>query len=82
MRRFFIHFRTTDGTTANDLEGIDLPNLEAAIEAAKDSIRELIGKDLALGRKNPLEAAIIADENGMETLTIPANLALLGLPQS
>jgi hypothetical protein len=82
MPRFFIHFRTADGTIANDQEGIDLPNLEDASEAAKHSIRELIGNDLKSDRLNPVEAAIIADENGRELVTIPTNDALLGLTQS
>jgi len=71
MPKFYIHF-LNGGQLAKDDEGIDLPNLEKAREAALISAREIVADNVKGNAKNPLRAVIIANENGQDLLTIPA----------
>ena len=71
MPRFFIHSRR-GGKIARDLEGQDLPGLEAAQAAATATVRELSADDIRHSKGLPLEAMVIVDENGKELMTIRA----------
>jgi hypothetical protein len=71
MTRFFIHARC-GGEIVRDLEGQDLPGLEAAQAAATATVRELLADEIKHSKGLPLEAVIIADENGKELMTIRA----------
>ena len=70
MPRFYIKFQSGD-QLAKDDEGIELPSLEAAWKAALKSARELIADNMKANTKNPLQAVIVAGENGQVLLTIP-----------
>ena len=70
MPRFYIKFQSGD-QLAKDDEGIELPSLEAAWKAALKSARELIADNIKANTKNPLQAVIVAGENGQDLLTIP-----------
>ena len=69
MPRFFIHSRC-GRKIARDLEGQDLPGLEAAQAAATASVRELLADEIRGPSRHLLDAMIIADENGKELMTI------------
>ena len=71
MPRFFIHARC-GGEIVRDVEGQDLPGLEAAQAAATATVRELLADEIKHSKGLPLEAVIIADENGKELMTIRA----------
>jgi hypothetical protein len=71
MPRFYINF-LNGGQLARDDEGIDLPSLEEAREAALVSAREIIADNVKGNARNPLRAVIIAGENSQDLMTIPA----------
>jgi hypothetical protein len=71
MPRFFIHSRC-GGEIASDVEGQDLPGLEAAQAAATAALRELLAEEIKHATGLPLESVIIADESGKELMTIRA----------
>jgi len=71
MPRFYINC-LNGGQLARDDEGIDLPSLEEAREAALVSAREIIADNVKGNARNPLRAVIIAGENGQDLMTIPA----------
>ena len=71
MPIFFIHARC-GGEIVRDVEGQDLPGLEAAQAAATATVRELLADEIKHAKGTTLEAVIIADENGKELMTIRA----------
>ena len=71
MPKFFIHARRGD-EIARDLEGQDLPDLEAAQAAALQSVRELLAEEIKHETRLPLDSMIISDESGRELKTIRA----------
>jgi hypothetical protein len=71
MPRFFIHSRC-GRKIVRDLEGQDLPGLEAAQAAATASVRELLADEIKRPSRHLLDAMIIADESGKELMTIRA----------
>ena len=66
MPIFFIHARR-GGEIVRDLEGQELPDLEAAQEAALQSVRELFVEEIKHEMRLPLEGMIISDESGGRT---------------
>jgi hypothetical protein len=72
MPRFFIHSRRSSGELARDLEGQDLPGLEAAREAATATARELLADEIKHPRAKSLEAVVVTNEDGKELTTIRA----------
>ncbi|SMF61224.1 DUF6894 family protein [Allosphingosinicella indica] len=48
MPRYFLHVLNGDGLT-EDEEGLDLPDMEAAIEEAKQSIRFIVAEEARAG---------------------------------
>jgi hypothetical protein len=71
MPRFFIHSRS-GGEIVRDVEGQELPGLEAAQAAATATVRELLADEIKHATGPTLEAMIIADENGKELMTVRA----------
>jgi hypothetical protein len=71
MAKFYIHFRYRDKIDKDD-EGIDLPTLAEAREAALLSLRELLAENIYADSKTPVESAIITDQSGRELMAIPA----------
>jgi hypothetical protein len=71
MPRFFIHSRH-GGEIFRDPEGQDLPGFAAAQAAATATLRELLADEIKHPKGRPLEAMIIADEDGKELMTIRA----------
>ena len=59
MPRFFIHSRR-GGEIVRDVEGQELPGLEAAQAAATATIRELLADEIKHAKGPTLEAMIIA----------------------
>jgi hypothetical protein len=70
MPRFFVHSRR-GGEIALDMEGQDLPSLESAKAAAIASVRELLADEIKHPKVQPLEAVIVAYENGKRTRNNP-----------
>jgi hypothetical protein len=56
MAKFYIHFRYRDKID-KDYEGIDLPTLAEAREAALLSLRELLAENIHADSKTPVESA-------------------------
>ena len=71
MPRFFIHSRS-GGEIVRDVEGQELPGLEAAQAAATATVRELLADGIKHATGLPLESVIIADESEKELMTIRA----------
>jgi len=71
MPRFYINFQNNDHIAQDD-EGIDVPDLEAAQKAALISAREIVADNVKANSKKPLRAVIITDENGQNLMTISA----------
>ena len=71
MPIFFIHSRR-GGEIVRDVEGQELPGLEAAQAAATATVRELLADEIKHAKGPTLEAMIIADENGKELMTVRA----------
>jgi hypothetical protein len=71
MSKFYINFRNGD-QIARDPEGAELPDLDAAKEAAMNSVRELLADNLKAASKAGIDAVIITDESGQELATIVA----------
>jgi hypothetical protein len=71
MPRFFINFVNAD-QIAKDEEGVDLPSLEDAREAAMASARELIADSVRVNAKDPVRSIIITGEGGESLMTISA----------
>ena len=71
MPIFFIHSRR-GGEIVRDVEGQELPGLEAAQATATAAVRELLADEIKHAKGPPLEAMIIADENGKELMTVRA----------
>ena len=65
MPRFFIHSRS-GGEIVRDVEGQELPGLEAAQAAATATVRELLADEIKHATGLPLESVIIADESGKD----------------
>jgi hypothetical protein len=64
MPRYFFHVRSAEGDVSRDLEGQDLPNLEAARHEAVSANREIIGERLLHGGSLDGRQIEIADEAG------------------
>jgi hypothetical protein len=63
MARFHIHLRDGDETIFDE-EGVDLPDLSAAIREAELGARELLADAVRLDRDEVPDALVIADQNG------------------
>jgi hypothetical protein len=70
MPRFYIHFRTTEQLSMDDV-GRELPDLEAAKAVALVSAREILAEEIKHDTAATLLEVIIADEHG-KRLTIAA----------
>jgi hypothetical protein len=70
MPRFYIHFRTGDQIARDDV-GVELSSLEEARQTALlSAAREIVADNVKSNAKNPLQAVIIAGENGQDLLTV------------
>jgi hypothetical protein len=72
MPKFYIHFRNSNGTFAQDDVGQHLPGLQEAKAAALVSAREIVADNVKAGTESPLFAIIISNESGQDLLTILA----------
>jgi hypothetical protein len=71
MPTFLFNF-SKGGAIAQDREGIDAPNLEAARTLAIKSVREILADNIKANVADPIESVIVTDESGAELLTIRA----------
>ena len=69
MPRFFFHDRNGD-TRTEDVEGVDLPDLEAARAEAVAAVRQLAAADLQQNRQPRIRAIDIADAAGQQLATV------------
>jgi len=70
MARFYFHF--LEGTSlATDDEGIELPDLSAAVREAELAARELLAEAIKAKQTKVPEAVIVADNSGKRLHTIP-----------
>jgi len=69
MTTFFFNF-SKGGAVAQDREGLDAPDLEAARTLAISSAREILADNIKANEGNPIESVTITDESGAELLTI------------
>jgi len=60
------------GAIAQDREGLDAPDLEAARAMAIQSVREILADNIKANAADPIETVIVTDESGAELLTIRA----------
>ena len=69
LAKFYIKFRYRDRVSTND-QGIDLPNLAAAVDIAIQSIIELVDKTIKHGGGAIPDAIIVTDQDGKTLATI------------
>ena len=69
MPRFFFHLR--DGETAEDPDGIFLPNAAMARLEAIRSARDIMAEDVRQGRLSLSFRIEVTDENGQPILAVP-----------
>jgi hypothetical protein len=71
MSRFYCHIRQGD-TLIQDIDGLELPNLDAARTEALDGIRDILAAGIRRGEDGALDdVLLITDEAGRELMTIP-----------
>jgi hypothetical protein len=63
LAKFYINFRYRDRVSTDD-EGIDLPNLEAAVDVAIRSASELVDETIKHDGGAIPDAMIVTDEDG------------------
>jgi hypothetical protein len=76
MPRYFFNVRDSDGDVSRDMEGQDLPDLDAARKEAVSANREMLGERLLHGGHLDHRQIEIADENGKVLAKIDANEVL------
>ena len=69
MAKLYINFRDRDRVSTND-QGIDLPNLEAAVDVAIRSAIELVDETIKHDGGAIPDAMIVTDEDGKTLATI------------
>jgi hypothetical protein len=70
MPRFY--FNDFDGqSTKPDVEGMELPDLTAALAEAVAAVRQLIAEELKFGRSLGVRCIEIADAAGQVLATVP-----------
>ena len=75
MPRFFFHLREKSKTT-RDVEGMELPDVDAVYEEAVESAREIMSQQVLRGERANGQAFVIADECGNTVMTFPFKLAI------
>lgn len=73
MPRYFFNVRDSDGDVSRDMEGQDLPHLDAARKEAVSTNREMLGERLLHGGHLDHRQIEIADENGKVLAKVDAN---------
>jgi hypothetical protein len=76
MTRFYFHVRDNDGDVSRDLEGQDLPGLDAARGEALSTQREMLGERLLHGGSLDHRQIEIANERGEVLAVLNTNDAL------
>ena len=69
LAKFYINFRYRDRVSTND-QGIDLPNLAAAVDVAIQSVIELVDETTKHGGGAIPDAMIVTDQDGKTLATI------------
>jgi len=64
MTQFFFHVRDKEGDISRDIEGQDLPDLEAARREAINTNREMLGENLLHGGSLDSRRIEICNESG------------------
>jgi len=77
MARFYFHFLEGTSLAADD-EGIELPDLSAAVREAELSARELLADAIKANKSEVQEAVIVTDYSGERLHTIPLATLLPG----
>jgi hypothetical protein len=70
MARFYLHIRNGGGY-AEDFEGQDLPDLDAARLAAIDGVRSVLSEEARQGELDLCGSIEIADGDGNILLVVP-----------
>lgn len=66
LPRYFLHILTLDGRRIEDLEGFDLPDMEAARQEALAGAGEILAHAIRSGQDLKDEAILITDEQGRD----------------
>jgi hypothetical protein len=74
MPRYFFHLR--DEAFLEDPDGVELPNLTAALASAKEDVRHLISERIRSGRVSGPALMVIADETGAELASVSFHAVL------
>ncbi len=72
MSRYFFNIRDSDGDVSRDIEGQELPNLDAARAEAISTNREMLGERLLHGGSLDHRKIEITDESGTILASIDA----------
>jgi hypothetical protein len=75
MARFFFHLSSDRGLIEDD-NGLDLPDLAAARQAAFEAARGLAAQAVRRGEDGPWNAIVVTDAAGKPVLELPLEEAL------
>jgi hypothetical protein len=75
MARFFFNLASERGLIGDD-EGLDLPDIAAARQAALEAARDLAAQAVRHGNDGPWKAIVVCDETGKLVLELPLEEAL------
>jgi hypothetical protein len=76
MPTYYFHIRKAD-TIVNDEQGVDLPDLAAAREEARQALREMVAGHVSAGEKVRILAIEICDDrrNDLATVTLASAIS-------
>lgn len=76
MARYYFHIRTGDQLVEDD-EGVDLPNVAAVQQEARNAAREMIAESVMGGEHIAAQRFEIVDENGDIVAVLPFGFMVL-----
>jgi hypothetical protein len=75
MPKFFFHIRKPGGLIS-DPEGLELPDLEAAREEARDGIRQMVAANVLAGEEPQVLGIEICDDRRRDVATVTLAAAI------
>jgi hypothetical protein len=67
---YYLHVRQTDGSLAEDLEGFDFADLDAAEAEATASAREIAAREIREGGRSECRSIEVTDAGGTLRATV------------
>ena len=75
MPRYFFHIKD-EQKTIRDVEGMELQDLDAVLEEARESARQIMSERVLEGHGPDGRVFVVTEEQGETVLTFPFRLAI------